>query len=130
MTESKKTAKSNSELAIEAHKKQAKSAKTVEESTIENIMGKTKDIVIAEGTDHEYTVTLQFPGAARAMEIEDIASNKFGNIVYSLLMQEAIKDVIVAPKIKSLDFWNTHAGLGDVTIEVLSFLNQGIAGQL
>lgn len=130
MTESKKTAKTNSELALEAHKKQAKSAKTVEESTVENIMGKTEDVVVAKGTDKEYTVTLQFPGAARAMEIEDIAANKFNNIAYSLLMEEAIKDVIVSPKIKSLDFWNTHAGLGDVTIAVLSFLNKGIAGQL
>lgn len=64
------------------------------------------------------------------MEIEDIASNQYGNMVFSLLMKEAIKDVIVSPKINSLDFWDTHAGLGEVTIQVLTFLNDGINGEI
>lgn len=126
----KKTAKSNSELALEAHQKQVKSAKDVESSTIASMMGKTKTIVVAQDTDHEYSLTLQFPGVARAMEIEDIASNQYGNMVFSLLMKEAIKDVIVSPKINSLDFWDTHAGLGEVTIQVLTFLNDGINGEI
>ena len=126
----KKTAKSNSELALEAHQKQVKSAKDAENSTIASMMGKTKTIVVAQDTDHEYSLTLQFPGVARAMEIEDIASNQYGNMVFSLLMKEAIKDVIVSPKINSLDFWDTHAGLGEVTIQVLTFLNDGINGEI
>lgn len=126
----KKTAKSNSELALEAHQKQVKSAKDAESSTIASMMGKTKTIVIAQDTEHEYSLTLQFPGVARAMEIEDIASNQYGNMVFSLLMKEAIKDVIVSPKINSLDFWDTHAGLGEVTIQVLTFLNDGINGEI
>lgn len=126
----KKTAKSNSELALEAHQKQIKSAKSAETSTIASMMGKTKTIVVAQDTDHEYSLTLQFPGVARAMEIEDIASNQYGNMVFSLLMKEAIKDVIVSPKINSLDFWDTHAGLGEVTIQVLTFLNDGINGEI
>lgn len=126
----KKTAKSNSELALEAHQKQVKSAKDAESSTITSMMGKTKTIVVAQDTDHEYSLTLQFPGVARAMEIEDIASNQYGNMVFSLLMKEAIKDVIVSPKINSLDFWDTHAGLGEVTIQVLTFLNDGINGEI
>lgn len=126
----KKTAKSNSELALEARQKQVKSAKDAENSTIASMMGKTKTIVVAQDTDHEYSLTLQFPGVARAMEIEDIASNQYGNMVFSLLMKEAIKDVIVSPKINSLDFWDTHAGLGEVTIQVLTFLNDGINGEI
>ena len=126
----KKTAKSNSELALEAHQKQVKSAKDAESSTIASMMGKTKTIVVAQDTGHEYSLTLQFPGVARAMEIEDIASNQYGNMVFSLLMKEAIKDVIVSPKINSLDFWDTHAGLGEVTIQVLTFLNDGINGEI
>ncbi|MCO6534375.1 hypothetical protein [Lactobacillus sp.] len=126
----KKTAKSNSELALEAHQKQVKSAKDAESSTIASMMGKTKTIVVAQDTEHEYSLTLQFPGVARAMEIEDIASNQYGNMVFSLLMKEAIKDVIVSPKINSLDFWDTHAGLGEVTIQVLTFLNDGINGEI
>lgn len=126
----KKTAKSNSELALEAHQKQVKSAKDAESSTIASMMGKTKTILVAQDTEHEYSLTLQFPGVARAMEIEDIASNQYGNMVFSLLMKEAIKDVIVSPKINSLDFWDTHAGLGEVTIQVLTFLNDGINGEI
>lgn len=126
----KKTAKSNAELALEAHQKQVKSAKDAESSTIASMMGKTKTIVVAQDTEHEYSLTLQFPGVARAMEIEDIASNQYGNMVFSLLMKEAIKDVIVSPKINSLDFWDTHAGLGEVTIQVLTFLNDGINGEI
>ncbi|MCT6854524.1 MAG: hypothetical protein M3Z53_02675 [Lactobacillus panisapium] len=126
----KKIAKSNSELALEAHQKQVKSAKDAESSTIASMMGKTKTIVVAQDTEHEYSLTLQFPGVARAMEIEDIASNQYGNMVFSLLMKEAIKDVIVSPKINSLDFWDTHAGLGEVTIQVLTFLNDGINGEI
>lgn len=130
MTETKTTKKTNSELALEAHKKQVKTVKLAETSSIANMMGKTRDVVLGEGTDNEYTATLQFPGVARAMEIEDIATNRFGNIAFGLLMEEAIKDVIVAPKIKSLDFWNTHVGLDQISLEVLSFLNEGIAGNL
>lgn len=47
----KKIAKSNSELALEAHQKQVKSAKDAESSTIASMMGKTKTIVVAQDTD-------------------------------------------------------------------------------
>lgn len=131
MATSKNTKKTNAELALEAHDKQVKRAKTIENASIGNMMGKTKDIVIAEGTEHEYTLTLQFPGVARAMEIEDIAANRFGGIAYEILMQEAIKDVIVSPKITSIDsFWNKYKGCGTATIKVLNFLNEGIEGEL
>lgn len=126
-TVSKKT---NSELAIEAHNEQVKKANAIEKSEIASLMGKTTDVIIAEGTDQEYTITLQYPGAARALEIEDIATNKFGNIAFTPLMEEAIKDVIVVPKVTSLDFWNSHPGLDEVSLSVLSFLNAGIKGNL
>lgn len=126
-TVSKKT---NSELAIEAHNEQVKKANAIEKSEIASLMGKTTDVIIAEGTDREYTITLQYPGAARALEIEDIATNKFGNIAFAPLMEEAIKDVIVVPKVTSLDFWSSHPGLDEVSLSVLSFLNAGIKGNL
>ena len=127
------TKKTNAELAIEAHNKQTKIKKKAESSTIANMMGKTQDFVICEGTDQEYTITLQYPGAARALEIEDIAATgkSVGDIAYSTLMSEAIKDVIVMPRVQSIDsYWNDHAGLAEVAITVLSFLNAGIAGSL
>lgn len=126
-TVSKKT---NSELAMEAHNEQVKKANAIEKSEIASLMGKTADVIIAEGTDQEYTITLQYPGAARALEIEDIATNKYGNIAFTPLMEEAIKDVIVVPKVTSLDFWNSHPGLDEVSLSVLSFLNAGIKGNL
>lgn len=122
--------KTNAELALEAHEKQVKAIKQAQTSEIENMMGKTKEITLEKGTDKEYTVVLQFPGVARAMEIEDIAANRFGNIAYSALMEECVKDVIVSPKISSVNFWNSHPGLGELAPEVLRFLNKGLAGQL
>lgn len=130
---SENTNKTNAELAIEAHNKQTKIKKKAESSTIVNMMGKTQDFVICEGTDQEYTITLQYPGAARALEIEDIAATgkSVGDIAYSTLMNEAIKDVIVMPRVQSIDsYWNDHAGLAEVAITVLSFLNAGIGGFL
>ena len=127
------TKKTNAELAIEAHNKQTKTKKKVESSTIANMMGKTQDFVICEGTPQEYTITLQYPGGARALEIEDIAGTgkAVGDVAYSRLMNEAIKDVIVMPRVQSIDsYWNDHAGLAEVAVTVLSFLNAGIAGSL
>lgn len=129
-TKKTSTKKTNSELALEAHEAQTKKVNSIEKSAIANLMGKTTDFVIEEGTEKEYTITLQYPGASRAMEIEDVATNRYGNISFTPLMEEAIKDVIVVPKVTSLDFWNTHAGLNDVALAVLSFLNAGIQGKL
>lgn len=127
------TKKTNAELAIEAHNKQTKIKKKAESSTIANMMGKTQDFVICEGTPQEYTITLQYPGGARALEIEDIAGTgkAVGDVAYSRLMNEAIKDVIVMPRVQSIDsYWNDHAGLAEVAVTVLSFLNAGIGGFL
>jgi hypothetical protein len=122
--------KTNAELALEAHKKQVKKANKIENSEIASTLGKTKEITVAKGTDQEYTLTLQYPGTARALEILDLSSNKYDHVAFSLLMQEAIKDVIVSPKITSLSFWDKHKGLSEVAAEVLSFLNEGLDGNL
>lgn len=109
----------------------ARQNKQYETSAIKNQMGITKDVTINEGTKHEYTLTLQFPGVAVASDIEDDATKADGNIRFSTLMREALEnDVIVRPHIKSLDFWNTHKGYGEVAGEVLNFLNSGINGDL
>ena len=129
-TKKSETKKTNSELALEAHNKQVKTAKQAKTSEIETMMGKTQEITLGKGTDKEYTVVLQFPGVARAMEIEDIAANRFNNIAFSALMEECVKDVIVSPKISSVNYWNSHPGLDELAPQVLRFLNQGLAGQL
>lgn len=109
----------------------ARQNKQYETSAIKNQMGIAKDVTINEGTKYEYTLTLQFPGVTTASDIEDDATKADGNIRFSTLMREALEnDVIVRPHIKSLDFWNTHKGYGEVAGEVLNFLNSGINGDL
>ncbi|QHJ78301.1 MAG: hypothetical protein [Bacteriophage sp.] len=129
-TKKSETKKTNSELALEAHDREVKNAKQAKTSEMENMMGKTKEITLCKGTDKEYTVVLQFPGVGRAMEIEDIAANRYNNLALSIFMQECVKDVIVSPKISSVNYWNSHPGLDELTPQVVNFLNKGLAGQL
>ena len=91
----------------------------------------TKDITINAGTKYEYTLTIQYPGIGVASQIEDDATNPNGSIRFSDLMQGAVEsDVFVSPHIKSVAFWDSHKGYGEVAKEVLSFLNDGIDGNL
>lgn len=109
----------------------ARQNKQYEDSAIKNQLGITKDVVINEGTKYEYTLTFQFPGVGTASEIEDDATGENGNIRFTDLMRGALRnDVIARPHIKSLDFWNTHKGFGEVAGQVLKFLNSGINGDL
>lgn len=103
----------------------------LQSSQIVNQRGITKTITVNAGTDKEYSLTLQFPGVGIASQIEDDATASGGNIRFTDLMRAAINnDVFVQPHIKSIDFWDTHKGYGEVAGEVLSFLNDGIAGNL
>lgn len=104
--------------------------KQLEASAVPNQRGITKDITLNAGTPQEYTLTLQYPGFAVASMIED-DSTRDGDIKLSLVLRNAVdNDVFVQPRIKSLDFWDTHKGGVDVAREVLSFLNDGIDGNL
>lgn len=104
--------------------------KQLEASAVPNQRGITKDITLNAGTPQEYTLTIQYPGFAIASMIED-DSTRDGDIKLSLVLSNAVdNDVFVQPRIKSLDFWDTHKGGGDVAREVLSFLNDGIDGNL
>lgn len=104
--------------------------KQLEASAVPNQRGITKDITLNAGTPQEYTLTIQYPGFAIASMIED-DSTRDGDIKLSLVLSNAVdNDVFVQPRIKSLDFWDTHKGGVDVAREVLSFLNDGIDGNL
>lgn len=105
--------------------------KQLQTSEIPNQRGVTKDITINTGTKYEYTLTIQYPGIGVASQIEDDATNPNGSIRFSDLMQGAVEsDVFVSPHIKSVAFWDSHKGYGEVAKEVLSFLNDGIDGNL
>lgn len=105
--------------------------KQYQTSEIPNQRGITKDVTINEGTKYEYTLTLQYPGIAVASDIEDSATNSNGSIRLSDLMKGAVDGgVFVHPRINDVAFWDTHKGYGKVVGEVLSFLNDGIDGNL
>ena len=109
----------------------AKRNKQLQTSEIPTQRGLTKDITISAGTKYEYSLTLQYPGIGTASQIEDSATNPNGSIRFSDLMQGAVdNDVFVNPHIKDIAFWDTHKGYGEVAGEVLSFLNDGINGNL
>lgn len=109
----------------------AKRNKQLQTSEIPNQHGITKDITISAGTKYEYSLTLQYPGIGTASQIEDSATNPNGSIRFSDLMQGTVdNDVFVNPHIKDIAFWDTHKGYGEVAGEVLSFLNDGINGNL
>ena len=75
-------------------------------------------------------LTIQYPGYGIASAIEDDATIN-GELKLSRVMQDAIEnDVFVQPRIKSVDFWDTHKGGAEVSGEVFRFLDDGIKGNL
>lgn len=124
------SASENSKKALAIHKQANKNVSSAKDSTIKSMLGMTKTIKIAEGTPQEYSLTLKYPGIARASQIEDDIQNPFGNVSFSALMSEAIKYIIISPKIKSVSFWDTHVNYAEVALKVNQFLNEGINCQL
>lgn len=112
-------------LAEEVQASKKKALETAKTSEIASKFGKRKTVTIAEGTDHEYQITLLFPGTVTASNLVDNSMNAFGNINRTAFMEEAIKPgtgLIVEPQIKSLSFWDTHKGYNEVTNECINFL--------
>lgn len=100
-------------------------------SEITNQRGITQDVTANAGTDKEYTLTMQYPGFGLAGQIEDNASNPNGSVRPSDLLQNAIDaDVFVQPHITSMAFWDNHKYDPVIYEKLLSFLNDGINGNL
>ena len=112
--------------------KRAFFAEELQNSAIENQFGKTKTIVVNEGTKYQYHMILAFPGTAIASQIEDDATtDATGSVDFTQLMQGAVDNGVISfPQVKSLDFWNYHKGYSEVAAKVLNFLNDGLAGNL
>lgn len=113
------------EVAEKAHKRAVKTSQQVRTSEVPSKMGQTKEIVINEGTDKEYTIVLRFPGVVAASQLRDNCMNPFGFINRTSFMQEAIKPntgLIAQPQVKSLSFWDDHDGYDQVCDEAISFL--------
>ena len=114
----------NAKLAQEQHDEQVRIKKQAESSKIESLEGKTKTVTIRKGTDKEYTLELQFPGVERASTLIEDSRNPFGRPNLPELLKESLKDVVIAPHIESLEWWNHHEGLYEAANAVLNFLTE------
>ncbi|PEG90754.1 MULTISPECIES: hypothetical protein [Lactobacillus] len=114
----------NAKLAQEQHDEQVRIKKQAESSKIESLEGKTKTVTIRKGTDQEYTLELQFPGVERASTLIEDSRNPFGQPNLPELLKESLKDVVIAPHIESLKWWNQHEGLYEAANAVLNFLTE------
>lgn len=114
----------NAKLAQEQHDEQVRIKKQAESSKIESLEGKTKTVTIRKGTDQEYTLELQFPGVERASTLIEDSRNPFGQPNLPELLKESLKDVVIAPHIESLKWWNYHEGLYEAANTVLNFLTE------
>lgn len=121
--EAKKTTK---EVANEVAGTRTAAREQAAKNAITSRFGKTKTFKIDEGTDHEQTFILQFPGTVEASNLLDSAQNPFGNLARTFFMEQAIKKIIVAPKIKDLKFFDEHHGYSEVYDQVVSFLTDGL----
>lgn len=105
--------------AQEIHDEDTKLRELAEKSKIANMMGKTKVVYIDEGKPTMYGLKLQFPGVSRATRILNMAGSDPIEV-----LSEAIKDVVVVPKISSVDgFWNEHTGIAEALEDIMTFLD-------
>lgn len=122
----------NAKKAVEMAQQLKDNAKGAATSQMKSIMGYTKTVKIGEDVDPDlaYSITLRFPGVARASDIIDGSENPFGNLIRTAFLEECIRHVVVSPKIKDLDeFFDTHIGYNEVFDECRNFLNQGLNGK-
>lgn len=110
------------QVAAKVQNVDAEARKQAEANKITSRFMKTKTVKTGEDTDHEQTYLLQFPGTVNAQDIFENAQNLFGNINKRYFMQEAVKRVVVAPKIKDLGWFDTHHGFNELFDEIFSFL--------
>lgn len=97
-----------------------------EESKIKNLQGETKTITISPSNSKPYKITLRFPGVADGWRIiESDTKDTAGHIVGPAVLENAISaGMFVSPAITSIDYWNEHRGLYDVSSAVINFLTE------
>lgn len=116
----------NAKLAQQAHDEQVRINKEAESSRIEDLSTRQKTVAINEGTDAEYHLLLKFPGARKASTLIEDSRNPFGQPNLPALLEASLKDVVILPHIKSLDWWNDHEGLYEAANAVYSFLTKSL----
>lgn len=113
-----KTVKTAEEAVAETQRNKSMAV----DSAIPDLRQERETVTIKEGTPYEYNLVLAFPGVREASMLREGSRNVFGQIDRTAFMEDAIKQIIVEPEIKSLDFWNTHRGFDEATDAVINFL--------
>lgn len=114
----------NAKLAQEAHDEQVRINKEAESSKVEPLTARQKTVAIKDGSDHEYHLLLKFPGVRKASQLIEDSRNPFGQPNLPVLLESSLKDVVVLPHIKSLDWWDDHEGLYEAANAVYLFLTK------
>lgn len=116
----------STKVAEELIKRNKSAAELAKRSEVASVQGQTETFTVKKGTQDEYPITLRFPGVADAWRIlESDTKDASGTLVGPAVLENAINaGLIVAPKITSIDFWNTHKGLYEAATYVVQFLTE------
>lgn len=123
---------SNSEIAMQAHKKQQKIKKQAENNTFKSMKGERKEVVLAEGTRLENRIVIVYPGIDVASQIveNNFAPNSAFGFSLNGTMHDAIDNgIIVSPNITSFDYWDKHDGFVEAATAIYNFLATGMFPQ-
>lgn len=99
-------------------------------SEIADLNNKPTFLTINKGKRNEYTLEVMFPGVAKASSLRDDARNGFGTIDQTYFMRDvAIKELIVRPKIYSLDWFGKRGGYDDAFNKIYNWFQSSINGE-
>lgn len=99
-------------------------------SEIASLTGKPTFLTINKGKKNEYTLEVIFPGVAKASSLRDDARTPMGIIDQTYFMKNvAIKELIVRPKIYSLDWFDKRGGYDDAYNKILDWFQSSINGE-
>lgn len=99
-------------------------------SEIASLTGKPTFLTINKGKKNEYTLEVIFPGVAKASSLRDDARTPMGIIDQTYFMKNvAIKELIVRPKIYSLDWFDKRGGYDDAYNKILDWFRSSINGE-
>lgn len=99
-------------------------------SEIADLNNKPTFLTINKGKRNEYTLEVIFPGVSKAAKLREDAKNGFGTIDQAYFMEEiAIKQLIVRPKIYSIDWFGRRGGYDDAFRQIYSWFQSSINGE-
>ncbi len=99
-------------------------------SEIANLNNQPVFLTINKGKRNEYTLEVMFPGVKRASRLRDESRNGFGGIDQTYFMENvALKELIVRPKIYSLDWFGRRGGYDDAFNKIYDWFDKSLNGE-